>query len=169
MVGHGAGESCVLLREAGLRRVSLTNSQIGSARYYKGVTLGKTLSSASPNALTSVGVGLMPFAPVDSRVTWDGSNNATITWRRRSRLSVRMVGSLGISVPLGESVEAYEVDILTDASDPVVLRTITASSETCGYSAADATADGLTPGLPFNRRIYQMSSSVGRGYVLEAF
>jgi hypothetical protein len=69
-------------------------------------------------------------------------------------------------VPLGESSEAYEVDIL-DGDD--VVRTIDSlSSETASYSAAEQTTDGLTPGDPVDCVIYQMSATVGRGFGREA-
>ena len=171
MVDHAAGERCVLLREGGLRRIVLTNSQLGDERYYKGVTLGRALGTAPAEPFTDTGVGLKPFAPVDARITRDGSNNATITWRRRTRLSTRYVGTLGISVPLGESTESYIVEV-ADADNSnfaTVLRTITATSETASYTAAQQTTDGLTPGDQFYFRIYQISAIVGRGYALEHF
>ena len=169
MTGHAIGDRCVLLRPQGLRRLVLTNSQLGAARYYKAVTLGRSLGTAAARVFTDTGVGLKPFSPLDGRVSRDGSNNATITWQRRSRLSVRMVGTMGISVPLGENVEAYEIDIITDASEATVLRTISASTPSATYSAADQTTDGLTPGNAFNFVVYQLSPIVGRGYPLEAY
>lgn len=167
MNSHGDSERFVLLQRAGLTRVPLENSQLGLARYYKAITLGRALSSAESETITPVGISLKPFSPIDLRGARDTSNNLTITWQRRTRLSTRMIGSLGISVPLGEAVEQYEVDILSDASDPTVLRTITSTTPTAEYTAAQQTTDGFTPGDPIEVRIYQLSSTVGRGYALE--
>ena len=167
MTGHATGERVVQLREAGLRRIALTNSQLGVARYYKGVTLGREESSATGSATTIDGIALKPFAPFDLRASRDGSNNITGTFQRRSRLSVRMIGALGISVPLSESPEAYEIDVMSEASPQTVLRTISVGTTTFSYSAADQTTDTLTPGNPVTFMVYQISPIVGRGYALE--
>ena len=77
-----------------------------------------------------------------------------------------MIGALGISVPLGEESLAFEVDIVVPGS-PDVVRTIDATDIEADYTAAQQTADGLTPGNAVTARIYQVSATVGRGYVLE--
>jgi hypothetical protein len=168
MIDHAVSERCVLLRTSGIRRIPLVNAQIGVARYYKGVTLGRAVSTATSRAFTCTAVGLKPFSPFDLRASRDGSNNVTFTWQRRSRLSVRMTGPYGISVPLGEESESYQIDIHDQASPHTVLRTITATSETASYTAAEQTADGLTPGDAIDVAVYQMSAVIGRGYALEA-
>lgn len=167
MTGHAGSERCVLLRTEGLRRIVLENSDLGLARWYKGVTLGRALSSATAEQFTDTALGLKPFAPFDLRATRDGSNNVTFTWQRRTRLATRAIGALGISVPLGEDSEAYEIDIYADGTYAAVLRTISATSATAAYSAAEQTADGLTPGNAVYARMYQLSANVGRGYKLE--
>jgi len=168
MTGHAAGERCVLIRETGFRRIVLINSQIGDERYYAAVTLGRPLGTATPETFTNTAIGLKPFAPVGARIVRDGSNNATITGRRRTRLSTRYVGTMGISVPLGEDSESYELDVYSDDTFTTVVRTITASSgPTFAYTAAEQTADSLTPGDPISARMFMISAAVGRGYALE--
>ena len=166
MVDHAVSERVVLLREAGIRRVAVENSQLGTERHYKAVTLGRSQSSATSQDFTPLAVGKMPFAPVDVRGSRDGSSNLTITWQRRTRLTTRFIGTLGISIPLGEAEERYEVDIVS-GSPLLVVRTITATTPEGEYTAAQQTADGLTPGDPVMCRVYQLSATVGRGYVLE--
>lgn len=167
MSGHAASERAVLLSTSGLRRIVPPTTDLGVSFYYKGVTIGRALSTATAETFTDNGIGLKPFAPLDLRAARDGSDNITFTWQRRTRLAVRMIGALGISVPLGEDSEAYEVDIYADGTYAAVLRTISATSATCAYSAADQTTDGLTPGDPVYARVYQLSAIVGRGYSLE--
>ena len=89
----------------------------------------------------------------------DTSNNLTVTWIRRSRL--RSPGLGNGPVPLGETTEAYEIDIFTGAA---VVRTITSTTPTFTYTAAEQTADGKTPGAAVTMRIYQMSDVAGRGF-----
>lgn len=167
MAGHVADERCVLLRTAGLRRILMGNSEIGLSRFYKGVTIGAALSSATAVPFTDNAIGLKPFSPFDLRAARDGSNNVTLTWQRRTRLATRTIGTLGISVPLGEDTEAYDLEIYSDGSYATVVRTITALTLTATYSAAEQTADGFTPGNPIYAKVYQRSAAVGRGYPLE--
>ncbi|MFH0934322.1 MAG: hypothetical protein V1879_03895 [Pseudomonadota bacterium] len=167
MTGHAASERCVLLRDAGLRRIVLQNNELGLSRYYKGVTLGRALSTATAKSFTDHAVGLKPFSPIFLRVGRDESNNITFTWQRRTRLSVRMIGALGISVPLGEDSESYEIDVYSSGTYTTVVRTIGATTTSAAYSADQQTADGLTPGNTVYAKAYQLSAVVGRGYPLQ--
>ena len=86
----------------------------------------------------------------------------TIRWTRRSRaLAADSWG--GLEVPLGEELEAYEVEILDGATVKRVLSTTTTSAV---YTAAQQTADWgapLGPGDTLDIRIFQLSALVGRG------
>ena len=167
MTGHVASERCVLLRAAGLRRVPMLNTDLGLSRYYKGVTLGEPLSSAAAVSFTDTAIGLKPFSPILFKAGRDAANNVVFEWQRRTRLAVRMIGPLGINVPLGEDTESYEIDIFSSSSYSTVVRTIASSTPTASYTAAQQTADGLTPGNIIYARVYQRSATVGRGYPLQ--
>ena len=106
---------------------------------------------------------LDPYAPVHVAGSRDGSNDLTITWTRRSRYGE---GNLdGFELPLAETSEAYEIDILDGST---VVRTIEVTEATATYTASQQTSDGLTPGDPVDIVVYQMSSVVGRGHGAEA-
>lgn len=168
MVDHASDERCVLIRREGLRRIVLENNELGLDRYYKGVTLNSSTSAANAQLFRNTGVGLKPFSPFDPRITRDGSNNATLTWQRRSRRTVRTTGPLGISVPLGEEVELYEIDIYSNGTYTTVVDTLTATTTSVEYTAAEQTAAGLTPGNTIYAEVFQMSQVVGRGIELRA-
>ena len=70
-------------------------------------------------------------------------------------------------MPLGEDTESYEIDIFSDSSYSTVVRTIASSTPTAPYTAAQQSADGLTPGNTIYARVYQRSATVGRGYPLQ--
>ena len=167
MTGHVANERCVLLQAAGLRRVTMVNTDLGMPRYYKGVTLGQGLSSATAVNFTDNAIGLKPFSPILFKAGRDASNNIMFEWQRRSRLAARMIGAIGINVPLGEDTESYEIDIFADGSYSTVVRTIASSMPSAPYTAAQQAADGLTPGNTIYARVYQRSAAVGRGYPLQ--
>ncbi|MGN6550644.1 MAG: baseplate multidomain protein megatron [Pararhizobium sp.] len=116
-------------------------------------------------SFTPAGVGLRPFSVAHIEQPWRRPRipgDLTIRWTRRSRaLSADSWGAL--EVPLGEELEAYEVEILDGAA---VKRVLTATTTSALYAAADQTADwGALLGLgdTLTVRIFQLSSLVGRG------
>lgn len=168
--GHVAGESCVLLRTAGLRRVTMDNLELGVSRFYKGVTLGRALSSvSSATAFTNNAVGLKPFALFNIRGDRDlVTGDINFTWQRRSRLSVREIGALGINVPLGEESESYELDSYTNSAFTTVGRTFAVTSAGVAYTSSQLATDVRSVQDLMYVKVYQISDTVGRGYALQA-
>jgi hypothetical protein len=160
--GHAAHEVFVLLNSAGLICKDANLATVGTSRYYKAVPNGGVAADVEGQSFAFAGRALKPFAPCHVTGARDGSNNLTLTWVRRTR-AIADAFADG-EIPLLEESEAYEVDIMSGST---VLRTITATSPTCSYTAAQQTADGLTPGDPVTVRVYQISASVGRGYTNE--
>lgn len=132
-VDHVANEKFVMLTAAGARRVAMQQSEIGVAEYWKGVSAGRLLSSATGELFTDNGIGQKPFAPVDLRKAGDDSA-VVVTWKRRTRLAPRFCGAGGINVPLGEASESYDVE-LRDAGDVLVSSETVTSAEWSGGSA----------------------------------
>jgi hypothetical protein len=164
MASHAAGDRFILLRLAGLRRVAQDSDQAGLARFYKHVVAGRSVSGTTAETFTNAAVGRKPFAPVDGQVARDGSGNATITWARRTRLSHRLTGPLAWSFPLGEATEAYVVTIYDDNTYTTAVRTISATSESAAYSAANQTTDFGSPQSTIYFTVAQVSETVGNGY-----
>lgn len=169
--GHVAAERFVELTPAGdgVRFVTLNTVDLGSLRYYKGVSAGQLLSAVTAKTITPGGITLKPFSPVNARVDRETADHI-ITWSRRTRMSTRLVGSLPIYAPLGEDAEAYEVDIFASSGAATagtpVLRTISAAgAASCIYTSAQRATDGTGSSVVY-MRIYQLSAAVGRGYPL---
>jgi hypothetical protein len=159
---HATGDRFVLLTPATVKPIPQVTSDIGKTRLYKMVTSGAFLSSATPQSFTNLGARLKPYAPVLIGGGSDADGNLTINWTRRTRISGEWKD--GLEVPLGEASEAYEVEIM-DATFSTVKRTISGlTSPTAIYSAADLAADGIASGDPVYIQVYQLSSTVGRGY-----
>ena len=112
---------------------------------------------------TYEGVNLEPLSPVAANGVRDGSGNFTGSFYRRSRLSSSW-WSTGVPAPVGETTEAYEIDVMSGST---VKRTISVSTPTFSYSAADQTTDFGSVQASITFRIYQLSEIVGRGYHLE--
>lgn len=155
---HEEGDQFILLDPDALSRISMSSTDIGADLLFRAVSIGTPLNVADDEPVTFEGESSKPWPVACTSGSRDGSNNLTITWLRRSRIIGR---PLWVPI-LGEETESYEVDIL-DGPGGTVVRTITATTETASYTAAQQTSDGLTPGDPIDLIVYQISAVVGRG------
>lgn len=165
--GHVAGERFVLLQPPGMRRINQNLSDLATVRYFKGVSIGRALSTAPTQEMVNRGVSSTPLAPVNARANRNAADTV-ITWQRRTRMETRFLGPLSSSVPLGEAFEAYQVDIYTSSAFTTVVRTLTVTTPSAVYTAAQQTTDFGSPRTVLYVRIYQMSEAVGRGFSLTA-
>ena len=116
-------------------------------------------------AFTPEGAGLRPFSVAHVEQPWRTARSLgdlTIRWTRRSRALAADTWSVG-DVPLAEVSEDYEVEIRDGGT---LKRTLTASTTSALYTAAQQTADWgalLGPGNSLQPRIYQLSAVIGRG------
>ncbi len=121
---HVAGERFVLLEPSTLRRVADKQADIGVPRYWKAVTVSQSADSVGAVQFTDTGISEKPFSVVDMRKSGDASE-VDVTWKRRTRLASRFVGTAGINVPLGESAESYVVRLTNPANVLVTSETVT--------------------------------------------
>lgn len=167
MVGHAVGERFVLLTTTDVRFLGLSNADIGRARYYKGASAGERLSAVASQTITPRGVALKPFSP--ARITANRDTvDAVLEWLPRTRLATRFGGPVIQSAPMGEEVEAYEIDVYDDDTFTTVVRTLTSSTPTVTYTEAMEIDDYGSDSSLLYLRVYQMSQTVGRGYPLQA-
>lgn len=162
--GHVAGEPVIVLEAGGVLREAAALALVGAPRFYRGVTEGQDVSSAPDVDLTLAGNDLKPYAVSQIGATIDGGGNYLMAWIRRTRVGGAWLDGTG-TVPLSEQSEAYQVDILNGS---VVVRTLAVASPAATYTAAQQVADfgGLQTTLRVN--VYQISASVGRGFVAAA-
>src|SRR5665213_2082899 len=160
--GHTVGE-LVLMPATGIVRVQRPLAERNITRFYKGVTVGQDPSTAPVTNFAIVGRDLMPYAPAQITSSRDGSNNLTVNWIRRTR--VGWANIVQDPVPLAEDTEAYSIDVLNGST---VVRTLTSTSPTVAYSAAQQTTDFGSVQAEVAVKIYQLSVQVGRGFAAAA-
>jgi hypothetical protein len=161
-----AGARVVVLDSA-LAPLPIAEADLGLPWNWRIGPAARAVSDASYTALafTPAGRGLVPFAPVHVAQPWRTARSPgdlTIRWTRRSRALVADAWEQ-VEVPLAEDLESYDVQILDGA---VVKRTLTSSTTSVLYTAAQQTADWgapLAPGQTLAIRIYQLSNRLGRG------
>ncbi len=164
VAGHtGAGEVFVLLNSWVVFK-DYNVASVGTSRYFRGVPQGGSPENYPVEGpLTLTAATLKPFSPLNVEGSRDGSNNLTITWERNARAVVDLSAPPDPLPQLADELHEYELDVMDGVT---VLRTLRVSDTlTAGYSAADQTTDGLTPGDPVTLNVYQLSSVVGRGFV----
>ncbi|MBL0419748.1 hypothetical protein JI739_05240 [Ramlibacter sp. AW1] len=162
MGAHVAGERFVLLNPETIARVAAGTAEIGMTRLYKAVTYGSSLAVTPAQSFTNEGMGLKPYAPVHLGGGRDAAGDLALNWMRRSRVSGEWRDA--VDVPLGETTEAYDVEIW-DSTYTTLKRTITGiSAPTTVYTAVQQTADFGAPQSTVYFRVFQLSSIVGRGH-----
>jgi len=116
---------------------------------------GATLSDGEVAALT-------PYAPARLRAV-RGTSGVTFSLLRRARRDGD--GWQLIDIPLGEEIEAYELDLLRNGS---LVRTLTMTGASVLYAAAQETLDFGAAQSGFDIQVFQMSAAVGRGFPFTA-
>jgi hypothetical protein len=156
-----AGAPFVIL-DANLATLAAGLGALGRALQLRVVAANRDYGDATALILSATpqATALMPLAPVHVKATRDGSG-VTVSWIRRTRLDGdSWVGE----VPLGEDSEQYAFDILSGGS---VVRTLTATTSSILYAAADELADFGAPQSALHVRVMQVSATVGRGFAAD--
>jgi hypothetical protein len=151
---HAASERFVRLSSSGVRYVTQITSDIGKLIYFKAVSAGLPLSSATAESLTLAGNSLRPLAPVNLRVS-NEADGSLLKWDRRTRLAENWLSGV---MPLGESAESYIVKIYSGAT---LKRTLTASTAQANYTRAMQNADAIAGDMTFT--VQQISGTFGPG------
>jgi hypothetical protein len=151
--------TALVLDPATLTRVSSLD-EVGLSRFYRAVSIGSDPSLPEAVDFTNEAASLKPYAPVQIRGSRNGTGDLTITWIRRTRFNGEWRDL--VDVPLNEAGEAYETDILDGLG--AVARTLSSSSPSVTYTAADQTTDFGSPQVAIDVAVYQLSAAVGRGF-----
>ncbi|MFC7541026.1 hypothetical protein ACFQU2_35305 [Siccirubricoccus deserti] len=157
---HGGGERFVLLDGSiGMERVRDGLALRGATFFYKGVSLYQQASAVSSFTFTNGCEALRPYSPVAVAGLRNGGGDIALSWTRRTRIP--SAWSDGVDVPLGETAERYEVEIMNGGT---VVRTITElTTPAATYPAADQVTDFGNTQASLAVRVYQVSPEVGRG------
>jgi len=162
---HSLGERFVLLKSLGIASLPAPQSEWYSSRTYK---IGPTTKPVTDEsyveiAFTNMARMYQPWSVCNVSGSRDAENNVTIIWVRRDRSGGAWLDNADI--PMSESSERYEIDIMSGST---VKRTLTSTTTTMvTYLVAEQVLDFGTVQASLAVRIYQMSSTRGRGIVKE--
>jgi len=163
MSTHAIWDSLVLLDAAEVRFIGLNIASLNISRRWRPVTKGAEISGAIETISAYSGVNLKPLSPVDLKgYIDDASLDYVIAWTPRSRTGVEPFS--GMATPLGETSSSYEVEIW-NSTYTTLIRTISGlTSPTATYAATQQVADFGIEQQTLYVKIYQLSSTVGRGF-----
>jgi hypothetical protein len=156
---HAISEQVVMLEAGATMTFQLALNLISVVTQFRGVTLGTHLEDAVQRSFAYTGQDLVPYSVVHLDAV-DSSGDVVLTWTRRTRYNGELVDGTG-TVPLNESSEAYEIDVVDDLGE--VLNTYDAVTPTFTYTTAQQTTDGVMSTDDVVFRVYQMSGVRGRG------
>jgi len=146
--------------------ISTESSTINSTGIiYRSATVGMPLDESVDIAFTYTGMNLECLSPVYLNGNRHPTiNDWTLTWIRRTRISGEWRDY--VDVPLGETSEAYDVEIYTTSGYTTLKRTISVSSTTATYTSAQQVTDFGANQTTLYLKVYQKSSIVGQGIPL---
>jgi hypothetical protein len=167
MVGVVPTGARVVVLDTALASLPISEADLGLPWNWRIGPTAKPVSDETfvATSFTPEGAGLRPFSVVHVEQPWRiarSPGDLTIRWTRRSRSLVADAWEQ-VEVPLAEDFESYDVQILDGAA---VRRTLTSSTTSALYSAAQQTADW---GAPLGQsqtlaiRVFQLSNRLGRG------
>jgi hypothetical protein len=158
-----AGARVVVLNSK-IVQSAIPEAQYSTTFNYKWGPSDKDISNAAyqSDSIAFQGVGLRPYAPCHVGFAWNGGD-LTFTWIRRDR-SVAADGWDQTEIPLSETAESYDLEILNAAGTAVVRTVSSLTSAAATYTAAQQASD-FSAGLPnpLILKLYQLSTVFGRG------
>jgi hypothetical protein len=158
-----AGARVVLLDSA-LMQLGLSQAEYARPFNYLYGPIGKPISDPAYQraSLQFKGIGLRPLSPVQLNGVYSDSGDLLLSWLRRDR-DPSSDSWDQVEIPLSESSESYDVEIL-DASSNVIRTFNSVPSASLTYTASQIASD-FPSGLPspFLFTAYQLSSTFGRG------
>ena len=151
----------VLLEPDKIPQIEIAPAELNQSYYYRVGPAENPYSDISYTQLeyTHRAVNQRPLSVVHLHAHRKEQGDIHIEWIRRSR-ELTQTGWEEMDVPLGETSEAYEVELYKGTN---LVRTLNSISEHVVYSLAQQKEDFTTTTTPLRARVYQMSARFGRG------
>lgn len=161
---HTSADTVIVVNPLNVLREQVGLSGLQVLRYYRPLTFGQDINTVAAQTFTNSGNDLRPYAVTSVAASIDGSGNINVTWIRRTRIGGDWLNGSG-TVPVSETSESYDVDVMGGPGSQTVVRTFAGlGSPSLQYTAAQQAADfgGRLTKVTLN--IYQNSSTIGRGF-----
>lgn len=154
------GDRFVMLSTGDITRINSDIASIGKTVYFKSIPIGTSPEGAAVSEFEGEGMALKPFSPVHIAADREVDGSISLSWVRRDRLGSDTV------IPMSESSIDFEIDVMD--AEGLIVRTISVSETSATYSADQQVTDFGALQDSVTVRIYQISTTVGRGTGAEA-
>lgn len=164
---HVAGDALIMLDEASIGFFGLPTNALNASRTYRAPTLGSDIDAAVDVVDVYESNNLKPLSLVDVNGTRDtDTKDWSLLAQRRTRWPVELFS--GMDVPLGETSEAYEVEIYADGTYSTIKRTLSGlTTAAATYTSAQQVADFGSNQATLYLKWRMLSAVVGRGIPLQ--
>jgi hypothetical protein len=156
---HVAGTRFILLNN-NLKQVSFSVDFLNRDVELKAISFGSLVDEAASKIVNINGQNLLPYSVANVDIAKQANNDISISFDRRSRINNNWQTS---KVPLAETIEEYELEILNNIGE--VVRNITINEARYVYTEAKQIEDFSEHINEIEVRIYQISDLVGRGAI----
>ena len=160
---HLVGEVFAIYNATSWFKLPQASFQIGIEQFYKTVTAGAVIADTGSVSFINTANNLKCYSPTHIKGGLMADGSVQLAWIRRTKSGGEWRDL--VDATLDEPPESYTVEILNNALS--VVRIISGlTTPTTNYSAANIASDfpaGLNNPLLVN--VYQVSSTVGRGFV----
>lgn len=162
---HAASDALIMLDATDVAAITMSTGSIGLGYLYRGITVDQDISTDSDRSFTYLGVNLKPLSPIAITGAIDPATaDWSLSWIRRTRTGGEWRDY--VDADLGESSEAYQIDVFADGTYATVKRTIAVTTQAAAYTSAQQVTDFGSNQATLYLKVYQMSATAGRGYPL---
>ncbi len=141
VAAHAAGERFVIYDASKWLRVAAAVAHLATLRHYKAPVFGTRLDTDAGATVTPTLLGVVPLPPAHLGGGRNAAGDLTLAWQRRARAAPQLGAARLVNTALDEASESYEIEIWADSTYAVLKRTLTSTTPSATYTAAQQTTD----------------------------
>jgi len=165
MALHAVDDALVLLDSSDLQMLALSGADIGAPRLYRAISIGRDFGTDGDRSMTYSAVNLKPLSPVYLKGSRHPSTGDwAVEWTRRTRVGGEWRDY--VDADIGEPSQLFEIEVYDGPTYSVVKRTISSETPNANYTSSQQFADFGSIQEHVYVKVFQISTSVGRGYPL---
>lgn len=156
---HNIGDQFIVLNSDSIRRIKDDTSSINLLKYYKDVTIGKTVNETSIDKFKNTAKGLICYPVSNFYSNRTNSGDINMNWY----VNIRGNSVLSDFEDIDPDGNFYEIDVLSDDLLQIKRTIVVDNATNYTYTSSMQLADFGTLKSSVNMIIYKKNSIIGRG------
>ena len=156
---HDIGDQFIVLNSDSIRRIKDDTSSINLLKYYKDVTIGKTVNETSIDKFKNTAKGLICYPVSNFYSNRTNSGDINMNWY----VNIRGNSVLSDFEDIDPDGNFYEIDVLSDDLLQIKRTIVVDNATNYTYTSSMQLADFGTLKSSVNMIIYKKNSIIGRG------